>query len=106
MNKKETKKEIEAREKKEKADAKALKKLHAEEADKRKAVREKAEHADNNKIHHKRPRKDVELVKVKALCNMHCMDGYELEAGKICEITEDEAMRLSVDKRMEFFEKP
>ena len=99
---KESKKQKDARVKKEKADAK---KLHADEGKKRKDARDKAEHSHNNKIHHKKPHKGLKMVKVKGLCNMHCADGYSLEVGKVCEITEDEAKRLKEDTRqVKFFE--
>ena len=103
---KESKKQKEAREKKEKSEAKKLKQLHADEGKKRKDARDKAEHSHNNKIHHKKPHKGLKMVKVKGLCNMHCADGYSLEVGKVCEITENEAKRLSEDSRqIKFFEK-
>jgi len=100
---KETKKD---KEKKEKADKLARKKLHDQEAEKRQEVRKKAEHKNKNMVYHKKPHKGLKMVKVKALCNMHCTDGYALEKGKVCEITEGEAKRLEADERMDFFEKP
>lgn len=103
---KETKKHKEERQKKAaKAKAEAEKKLHAADAKKRKTERDEAEHKNKNLIYHKKPDKGYKMVKVKGLCNMHCADGYSLEMGKVCEITEAEAERLMKDVRMKFFEK-
>ena len=60
-------------------------------------------------VHARAMPKGAKLVKVKGLVNMSRLDGTQLVAGKICEVSDVELSRLSKDKRHidnPFFEKP
>jgi len=75
------------------------------DAKQRAEAKKKAKEYAQKALYHRDIKKGEKTVEVKGLVNMQCMDGYNLEVGKICTITEGEKRRLDADKRGDFFEK-